>query len=103
MLYDFPRTISCKGGGSESYIEVATAKAKIWRGPYAVLFAVSPLAIGSNAEQQLLKLEHLGENIFRELSESLGGGVWGSGVAFGGVAAAADGVACDIQISKNNV
>jgi hypothetical protein len=34
------------------------------------------------------------------LSGSIGGGGGGSGVAFGGVAAAANGIACDIQLSK---
>ncbi len=50
MLDYLPRLISCRGGGSESYIAVVAAKVEILRGPFAVLFAVCPLAIGSNAE-----------------------------------------------------
>jgi hypothetical protein len=42
-------------------------------------------------------VEHVGENVCRKLSESLYGGGGGSGVAFGGVADAANRVACDIQ------
>ncbi len=68
-----------------------------------ILFAVCPLANGSNAELQLLKPEHLGRNICRELYGSLVGGVGGSDIAFGSVAAAVDGVACDIHLSKRNV
>ncbi len=90
--------------GERNLLVAATAaKVEIQRGPFADIFAVCPLAIGSNAEQQLLKPEHLGEQICWELYGSLVDGVGGIGIDFGGVAVAADGVACDIQLSKINV
>ena len=81
MLYYLPRTISSKGGGSEKCIDTATAQAEIRRGPLAVLCVVSPLAIGSNAELELIQPEHLVKNILRDLSVSLGGGGGGSRTA----------------------